>query len=100
MRVWVICFFLLFGVAELLQWMREFSLPLPIFILGGVALAFLSNYTKLTNLPFHPDYEEPELPQSEKPPTIAARAAPPVTVTTGTRRSISFTIRKPFEPGE
>lgn len=99
MRVWFISFILLFGAAELLQWMRHFSLPLPIFILGGVFLAIASNYDKLSNLPFHPDYEEPELPQQEVPLTKSLETKK-LTTKKRTAHSISFEIRKPFKPSD
>jgi hypothetical protein len=97
MRIWVTCFVLLFGAAELLDWLQKFSMPLPIFILGGVFLAIASNYSKLSNLPFHPEYEEPELPTSD---ILKAVSAPASTPDTTSPRPISFTIQKPFKPGD
>ncbi|MCC5639616.1 hypothetical protein LC593_28085 [Nostoc sp. CHAB 5844] len=47
MRVWLACFVLLFALAELFDWLQEFSLPLPIYILGGAFLAVASNYDKI-----------------------------------------------------
>lgn len=47
MRVWVACFLVLFALAELFDWVKEFTLPLPIYILGGAFLAVASNYDKL-----------------------------------------------------
>ncbi|MEC4815515.1 MAG: hypothetical protein SAK29_19900 [Scytonema sp. PMC 1069.18] len=47
MRVWLACFFVLFALAELFDWVKEFQLPLPIYILGGAFLAVASNYDKL-----------------------------------------------------
>ncbi|QIR35630.1 hypothetical protein HCG51_01905 [Tolypothrix sp. PCC 7910] len=47
MRVWLACFFVLFALAELFDWVQEFSLPLPIYILGGAFLAVASNYEKI-----------------------------------------------------
>ena len=46
MRIWLACFFLLFALAELFEWAKHFSLPLPIYILGGAFLAIASNYDK------------------------------------------------------
>jgi len=37
----------LFALAELFDWVKEFTLPLPIYILGGAFLAVASNYDKL-----------------------------------------------------
>lgn len=112
MRVWLTCFVLLFGAAELFQWMQHLSLPMPVFILGGLFLAVASNYDKLTNLPFHLDYEEPQPPtplnQNASPAmtdlpgqsTTAAKPSPRSASTMmrkpsdTSNRSISFTIRK------
>lgn len=109
MRVWLTSFVLLFGAAELLQWMRQFSIPLPIFVLGGVFLAVASNYDKLKDLPFHPDYEEPEsleeavTPSLSQPPVdapVVRSQVTPISVSESGRRPISFTIRRPFHPGD
>ncbi|PAX52549.1 hypothetical protein [Brunnivagina elsteri] len=47
MRIWFVCFLLLFVLAELFDWVKDFTLPLPIYILGGAFLAVVSNYDKL-----------------------------------------------------
>jgi hypothetical protein len=47
MRVWLACFFVLFALAEFFDWIQEFNLPLPIYILGGAFLAVASNYDKI-----------------------------------------------------
>lgn len=44
MRVWMTSFLVLFGMAELYQWVEHFTLPLPVYILGGAFLAIASNY--------------------------------------------------------
>lgn len=49
MRIWLACFVALFALAELFDWVKDFSLPLPIYILGGAFLAVVSNYEKLIN---------------------------------------------------
>ena len=46
MRIWLACFFLLFALAELFDWLKHISLPLPIYILGGAFLAIASNFNK------------------------------------------------------
>lgn len=50
MRVWIASFVVVFGMVELYQWFKNFSLPLPVFILSGAFLAIASNYNKLTSL--------------------------------------------------
>lgn len=52
MKVWLTCFLLLFGMAELYQWLKHFSLPLPLYILGGAFLAIASNYNRRAGFPF------------------------------------------------
>ncbi|WP_392533542.1 hypothetical protein [Nostoc sp. C117] len=47
MRVWLACFFVLFALAEFFDWLKEFNLPLPIYILGGAFLAVASNHDKI-----------------------------------------------------
>lgn len=47
MMVWLVCFLLLFAIAELFDWLKAFNLPLPIYIVGGVFLAIASNYDKI-----------------------------------------------------
>ncbi len=46
-RIWFICFVVLFGLSQLFDWIQQISLPLPIYILGGAFLAVASNYEKL-----------------------------------------------------
>lgn len=98
MRVWIVCFILLFGSAQVLEWLQKFSLPLPIFVLGGVFLAIASNYNKLADLPFHPDYEDPSLPTGDA--VSATPNIPPTTASPAPSRlsKISFEISKTFNP--
>jgi hypothetical protein len=108
MKLWIISFVVLFATAELLRWAQEFSLPMPIFILGGAFLAVMSNYDKLADLPFHPNYypsttlaDPPKQPlPTEEPRSLIADTPPSIVVTDYQRKktSISFTIHKPFEP--
>lgn len=92
----IACFFVLFGLSQLFQWMQHLSLPLPIFILGGAFLAIASNFDKRAGLPFSlidqalaaPPKEatKPESPKPEEAtqPQLAQSSQP-----------VSFTIRKP-----
>lgn len=52
MKVWLASFLLLFVLAQLFEWMQHLSLPLPMFILGGLCLAIASNYDKRSGWPF------------------------------------------------
>lgn len=63
MRVWFASFLLLFALAQLFNWMKQLSLPLPIFILGGVLLAIASNYDKRSGWPFRNQISESETNQ-------------------------------------
>ncbi|MFB2838756.1 hypothetical protein [Floridanema evergladense] len=65
MRVWVASFLLLFALAQLFRWMKHLSLPLPVFILGGVLLAIASNYDKRSGWPFRNQISESKVNQSE-----------------------------------
>ena len=56
MKVWLVCFFVMFAGAELFKWLQGVSVPLPIYVLGGAFLAVASNHDKifgsyLKNLP-------------------------------------------------
>jgi hypothetical protein len=99
MRFWFVCFVLLFSFAELFQWLEQFSLPLPIFVLGGVFLAIASNYGKLKYLPFHPEHNDSQV-LGEQPyesmKSAASWAEPKASQTANSQpsRSISFTIRR------
>ena len=46
-RIWFICFVVLFALSQVFDWVQQLSLPLPIYILGGAFLAVASNYEKL-----------------------------------------------------
>ncbi len=52
MKVWITCVLVLYGMVEIYQWMKQFTLPLPAFILGGAALAIASNYGKYAGWSF------------------------------------------------
>ncbi len=46
MKSWLIIVAILFVIAEAILWVKNFILPLPIYILGGAFLAIASNYDK------------------------------------------------------
>ena len=46
MKAWLIGVGILFVLAEFSIWLKQFMLPLPIYILGGAFLAIASNYEK------------------------------------------------------
>ncbi|MBC6432021.1 hypothetical protein FM036_15055 [Nostoc sp. HG1] len=65
MKVWLACFLVLFALAELFDWLQEFNLPLPIYILGGAFLAVASNYDKIFDSYFADSSIEASLEQSQ-----------------------------------
>jgi hypothetical protein len=84
MRVWLACFLVLFALAELFDWLQEFSLPLPIYILGGAFLAVASNYDKiigsyLSNATINASPAQPQLDSlTESPDSISFKISSPV----------------------
>jgi hypothetical protein len=46
MKAWLISVAILFVLAEFSLWIKDFMLPLPIYILAGAFLAIASNYEK------------------------------------------------------
>ena len=46
MKAWLIGVGILFVLAEFSIWLKQFMLPLPLYILGGAFLAIASNYEK------------------------------------------------------
>jgi hypothetical protein len=46
MKIWLTTFAVLFVLAQMYVWVKNFILPLPIYILGGAFLAIASNYDK------------------------------------------------------
>jgi hypothetical protein len=133
MKVWLASFVILFGLIEAYQWLmavpglQEFSLPLPILLGSGFALAIAANTNKRVSLPWQdpiylnlsnaPPQSRAIAPVTNVPvatPLQAASQAVPQSVpqTAETRpspelpvfdyhlqprRSISFTIQKPRE---
>ena len=85
MRVWLACFFILFALAELFDWVQEFSLPLPIYILGGAFLAVASNYDKIVGSYF----SDGTIERSPQPPQLDSSPQ--------SLNSISLTMSNPVE---
>jgi len=93
MRIWLACFGILFAIAELYEWTKHLTLPLPVYILGGAFLAIASNYNKLADLPWRDSATEPPpVMPSAHPPQISQSIPdlqPP--------RPIFFTVRRSTE---
>jgi hypothetical protein len=67
MKVWFASFLLLFALAQLFNWMKHLSLPLPVFILGGLFLAIASNYDKRSGWPFRNEISQSQVNRIETP---------------------------------
>lgn len=70
MKVWITSVLVLYGMVEAYQWLKHFTLPLPVFILGGAILAIASNYGKYSGWSFQPQAQADT--NSEKIPPIEA----------------------------
>lgn len=44
MKVWFVSFILLFALTQFIMWLKNFFIPLPLYIFGGAFLAIASNY--------------------------------------------------------
>ncbi len=92
MKIWFSCFFLLFAIAELYQWAKHLSLPLPIYILGGAFLAIASNSNKHLGLFWH-STAEPSM-DSDNSSNKDNLSASSNTAFQQTPKPISFTINR------
>ncbi|MBW4574218.1 MAG: hypothetical protein KME08_02935 [Aphanothece sp. CMT-3BRIN-NPC111] len=103
MRVWITSFLVLFGMAELYQWMKDFTLPFPMYILGGTFLAIASNYDRRAGFPFGglgsqlQIRDHPQPPVAIDPPGNSPIAHSPSTPLPQPSQAISFTIPRPNE---
>jgi hypothetical protein len=103
MRVWITCFVLVFGMAEFYQWVRHFTIPLPVFILAGAILAIASNYGKYAGWSFQ-QHDQAEANQGQSPSIGFTKQANWATLNPSTAtpmpkapRPISFTISRPTQ---
>ncbi len=78
MKIWFILFLIIFALAELYQWLKHLSLPLPVHIVGGVLLAIASNFDKLFIRPI-PSTISPSTKIPVPPPASLAPPLPPIT---------------------
>lgn len=101
MKLWLVCFFILFFGAEAIQWfghlpwVSNIELSLPLTIVGGIGLAIASNYRNWPTLgPTPAESKVHPLPNPTPPsPTITTRVNDPEV----SRKvdTISFEIKKP-----
>jgi hypothetical protein len=59
MQVWLISFVVLFALYECWDWFSQLDLPLPVFVVGGLFLAIVSNYDKRGLFPGWPAPPDP-----------------------------------------
>jgi hypothetical protein len=102
MKLWLVCFLILFLGAEAAQWLGQLpwiggvELSLPLTVMGGVGLAIASNYRHGSRVdPLPPPPEPSPLPSIMPPPSPPAE--PPVPSPQASRRAdtISFEIKRP-----
>ncbi|MFQ4135042.1 hypothetical protein PGN35_001870 [Nodosilinea sp. PGN35] len=101
MKLWLVCFLILFFGAEAVQWvnhlpwMGSVELSLPLTIAGGVGLAIASNYRS------RPSLGPPGVPPLPSPPPSPKAAAAPVSTSKASPKAdtISFEIKKPQAKG-
>ena len=93
MRIWLFSFALLFGIVEFYQWLKTLSLPLPVYVACGVALAIASNSEKWAT---KPSSATASVPQSATPvnptPQIEAQTEVPISLPPP---SISYKLEPP-----
>ena len=103
MRLWIFSFLVLLGMVELYQWLKDFTVPLPVFIAGGALLAIASNYGKYPGWSFGQQSDESEannhLPTADagsftNPPNQEQLHQSTSSAVVQPTRSISFTITR------
>ncbi len=83
---WFVCFVVLFAATEFYRWLIHLigidmtgfnfaELPLPVYILAGVALAIASNYSKQTDQPFQDSAPSPPAPPTTASPPLTSEAS-------------------------
>lgn len=101
MKLWLVCFLLLFGIAETAQWLGQLAwfgsveLSLPLTIAGGVGLAIASNYATLFGRSQPGAIAPKPAPPPATPPIPPVAAATKATQASRKGDTISFEIKKP-----
>jgi hypothetical protein len=89
-------------MAEFYQWVKHFTVPLPVFILAGAILAIASNYGKYAGWSFQ-EHDQAEASQGLPPigfikqATLATLNPSTTTLMPKATRPISFTISRPTQ---
>jgi hypothetical protein len=98
MKLWLVCFLLLFFAAETAQWLGQLAwvssveLSLPLTVAGGIGLAIASNYRREPSPRLSSAKPEPS-PLPTPTPKPVAPVPPPKARHKGD--TISFEIKKP-----
>lgn len=96
MKLWLVCFLVLFFGAEAAQWLGQLTwasgVELPLTVAGGIGLAIASNYRRWASQG-HPSAQPESPPLPAAPPPPAAPAPPPKARHQGD--TISFEIKRP-----
>ncbi len=106
MKLWLVCFLLLFFSAEGLQWLGQLHWPSspeltqPWVILAGIGLAVASNASRWPTWPAMTDGTSRQASQAPHPTPIQIQTVAAVTdqvpaLRSTQGKSISFEIRKP-----
>ncbi|HSM81697.1 MAG TPA: hypothetical protein VLS96_08425 [Nodosilinea sp.] len=102
MKLWLVCFVLLFIGAETAQWLGQLpwvssvELSLPLTLLGGVGLAIASTTSRhWPSLGSNPPPAKAPLPHPTPAPTAAISSPAPAPQPPPQTDSISFKIKKP-----
>ncbi|WOD37487.1 hypothetical protein [Nodosilinea sp. E11] len=102
MKLWLVCFLVLFFGAEAAQWLGQVpwishvELSLPLTVVGGIGLAIASNYrSRPTFGPPSPQPAPPPLTNPTPPPSPAIKAPVQPIQTRSKGDTISFEIKKP-----
>lgn len=106
MKLWLVCFLILFFGAEAAQWLGHLSwlsgveLSLPLTVAGGIGLAIASNYHRWPTFSPPPAQPKPpplHSPTSQPSPTVATPAKD--AKVSRKADTISFEIKKPQTKG-
>ena len=112
MKLWFVCFVMLFGSFELYQWICRVSwfsdaqLSLPVALAGGILLSIASNSGCMSGLFVNtlsdrtaqsdrPSARQPMPPQTAAEPNEQSKRPISFQILTQPKRSISFEIQKP-----
>jgi hypothetical protein len=76
-QFWIVFFFILLGVAELYQSVKDIVLPLPVYLGLGAVLAVASNYQQQISLNQN---QRVTLTEIVEPPSSLAEAKPQLSI--------------------